>query len=157
MNVLAEAVGLVMGVDSLIGMFRCMSSCLVVLLIAAKSEGQMDREVHREQAAKMKTELQSGILFADTVRKVMPSCLIYPLVQSMTFSKQFMEDGERLLSDSHSDLRGQEESIRNTFVLVSVSHPVRRQSRTIRRYIPEGICCVSPAKLFSFICILQIS
>lgn len=33
----------------------------------------------------MATELQSNVLTANTVKKVMPSCLIYALVQSMTF------------------------------------------------------------------------
>jgi Na+/H+-dicarboxylate symporter len=38
-----------MGIDSLIGMFRCMSNCLgdvAVTSIVAKSEGQMDMEVY---------------------------------------------------------------------------------------------------------------
>ena len=51
MNVLVEAIGLVMGIDSLIGMFRCMSNCLgdvAVTSIVAKSEGQMDMEVYRQ-------------------------------------------------------------------------------------------------------------
>lgn len=49
MNVPVEAIGLVMGIDSLIGMFRCMSNCLgdvAVTAIVAKSEGQMDMEVY---------------------------------------------------------------------------------------------------------------
>ena len=33
----------------------------------------------------MKTELQSNVLTASTVRKVLPTCLVYTLVQSMTF------------------------------------------------------------------------
>ncbi len=33
----------------------------------------------------MKTELQSNLLSADAVKRVMPSCLIYALVQSVTF------------------------------------------------------------------------
>ena len=33
----------------------------------------------------MKTELQSNVLTASTVRKVLPSCLVFTLVQSMTF------------------------------------------------------------------------
>jgi Na+/H+-dicarboxylate symporter len=51
MNVPVEAIGLVMGIDSLIGMFRCMSNCLgdvAVTSIVAKSEGQMDMEVYRQ-------------------------------------------------------------------------------------------------------------
>ena len=42
-----EAVGLVMGIDSLVGMFRCMSNCLgdvVVTVIVAKSEKLLDIE-----------------------------------------------------------------------------------------------------------------
>ena len=49
MNVPVEAIGLVMGIDSLIGMFRCMSNCLgdvAVTAIVAKSEGEMDMEVY---------------------------------------------------------------------------------------------------------------
>lgn len=51
MNVPVEAIGLVMGIDSLIGMFRCMSNCLgdvAVTSIVAKSEGQMDMKVYRQ-------------------------------------------------------------------------------------------------------------
>ena len=33
----------------------------------------------------MNTELQSNVLSANTIKKVMPSCLVYALVQSMTF------------------------------------------------------------------------
>lgn len=33
----------------------------------------------------MKTELQSNVLTTSTVRKVLPTCLVYTLVQSMTF------------------------------------------------------------------------
>lgn len=33
----------------------------------------------------METELQSNVLSANTIKKVMPSCLVYALVQSMTF------------------------------------------------------------------------
>ena len=33
----------------------------------------------------LKTELQSNVLTASTVRKVLPSCLVFTLVQSMTF------------------------------------------------------------------------
>jgi Na+/H+-dicarboxylate symporter len=49
MNVPVEAIGLIMGIDPLIGMFRCMSNCLgdvAVTSIVAKSEGQMDMEVY---------------------------------------------------------------------------------------------------------------
>ena len=48
-NVPVEAIGLIMGIDPLIGMFRCMSNCLgdvAVTSIVAKSEGQMDMEVY---------------------------------------------------------------------------------------------------------------
>ena len=51
MNVPVEAIGLVMGIDPLIGMFRCMSNCLgdvVVTSIVAKSEDQMNMEVYRQ-------------------------------------------------------------------------------------------------------------
>ena len=51
MNVPVEAIGLVMGIDSLIGMFRCMSNCLgdvAVTSIVARSEGQMDMEIYRQ-------------------------------------------------------------------------------------------------------------
>ncbi len=51
MNVPVEAIGLVMGIDPLIGMFRCMSNCLgdvVVTSIVAKSEDQMNLEVYRQ-------------------------------------------------------------------------------------------------------------
>ena len=51
MNVPVEAIGLVMGIDPLIGMFLCMSNCLgdaVVTSIVAKSEGQMNMEVYRQ-------------------------------------------------------------------------------------------------------------
>ncbi|MBR4656245.1 MAG: dicarboxylate/amino acid:cation symporter [Oscillospiraceae bacterium] len=50
MNVPVEAIGLVMGIDALIGMFRCMSNCLgdvAVTAIVAKSEGRMDMEIYR--------------------------------------------------------------------------------------------------------------
>ena len=33
----------------------------------------------------MNTELRSNILSANTVKGVMPSCIVYALVQSMTF------------------------------------------------------------------------
>lgn len=51
MNVPVEAVGLVMGIDSLIGMFRCMSNCLgdvAVTSVVARSEGQMVMEVYNQ-------------------------------------------------------------------------------------------------------------
>lgn len=51
LNVPLEAIGLVMGIDSLMGMFRCMSNCLgdvAVTSIVAKSEGQMDLKVYRQ-------------------------------------------------------------------------------------------------------------
>ncbi len=50
MNVPVEAVGLVMGIDSLCGMFRCMSNCLgdvVVSTIVAKSENELDVEMYK--------------------------------------------------------------------------------------------------------------
>lgn len=49
MNVPVEAVGLVMGIDSLCGMFRTMSNCLgdvAVTAIVAKSENEMDMEIY---------------------------------------------------------------------------------------------------------------
>ncbi len=45
LGVPVEAVGLIMGIDSLCGMFRCMSNCLgdvAVTAIVAKSEGELD-------------------------------------------------------------------------------------------------------------------
>ena len=45
-----EAVGLVMGIDSLCGMFRCMSNCLgdvAVSMIVAKSEEELDMKVYQ--------------------------------------------------------------------------------------------------------------
>ncbi len=50
MNVPVEAIGLVMGIDSLCGMFRCMSNCLgdvAVSAIVAKSENEVDMETYR--------------------------------------------------------------------------------------------------------------
>lgn len=47
MNVPVEAVGIIMGIDSLCGMFRTMSNCLgdvAVSTIVAKSEGELDIE-----------------------------------------------------------------------------------------------------------------
>ena len=49
-NVPVEAVGLVMGIDSLCGMFRCMSNCLgdvAVSMIVAKSEDELDMKVYQ--------------------------------------------------------------------------------------------------------------
>ncbi|MCR4891336.1 MAG: cation:dicarboxylase symporter family transporter [Lachnospiraceae bacterium] len=49
MGVPVEAVGLVMGIDSLCGMFRCMSNCLgdvAVSTIVARSEKELDMEVY---------------------------------------------------------------------------------------------------------------
>ena len=51
MNVPVEAIGLVMGIDSLIGMFRTMSNCLgdvAVTSIVARSEGLMDMKVYQQ-------------------------------------------------------------------------------------------------------------
>lgn len=48
----------------------------------------------------MKTELQSNILSANTVRKVMPSCMIHALVQSMTFMVDTIVAGHFLGSDA---------------------------------------------------------
>ncbi|MCR5022763.1 MAG: cation:dicarboxylase symporter family transporter [Lachnospiraceae bacterium] len=48
-NVPVEAIGLVMGIDSLCGMFRTMSNCLgdvAVSTIVAKSENELDMEVY---------------------------------------------------------------------------------------------------------------
>ncbi|MBR5337383.1 MAG: dicarboxylate/amino acid:cation symporter [Lachnospiraceae bacterium] len=50
LGVPVEAIGLVMGIDSFIGMFRCMSNCLgdvAVSTIVAKSEGCLDMQVYR--------------------------------------------------------------------------------------------------------------
>ena len=48
----------------------------------------------------MKTELQSNVLSASTVRKVMPSCMVYALVQSMTFMVDTIVAGHFLGSDA---------------------------------------------------------
>lgn len=48
----------------------------------------------------MKTELQSNVLSANTVRKVMPSCMVYALVQSMTFMVDTIVAGHYLGSDA---------------------------------------------------------
>ncbi len=50
MGVPVEAIGLVMGIDPLIGMFRCMSNCLgdaAVSMIVAKKENALDIEMYR--------------------------------------------------------------------------------------------------------------
>ena len=48
----------------------------------------------------MKTELQSNILSANTIKKVMPSCMVYALVQSMTFMLDTIVAGHYLGSDA---------------------------------------------------------
>lgn len=51
LGVPVEAVGLVIGIDPLIGMLRCMSNCLgdvVACTVVAKSEGLFDENVYRE-------------------------------------------------------------------------------------------------------------
>ena len=48
----------------------------------------------------MKTELQSNVLSANTVKKVMPSCMVYALVQSMTFMVDTIVAGHFLGSDA---------------------------------------------------------
>lgn len=48
----------------------------------------------------MTTELQSNILSADTVRKALPSCLVYALVQSMTFMVDTIVAGHFLGPDA---------------------------------------------------------
>ncbi len=50
LGVPAEAIGLVMGIDSVVGMFRCMSNCtgdVAVSLAVAKSEKMLDMDVYR--------------------------------------------------------------------------------------------------------------
>ncbi len=50
MNVPVESIGLVMGIDSLCGMFRCMSNCLgdvAVSTIVAKSEKELDMKKYK--------------------------------------------------------------------------------------------------------------
>ena len=52
LNVPIEAVALVMGIDPLIGMLRCMSNCLgdvAVSMIVAKQEGILDLEAYKKQ------------------------------------------------------------------------------------------------------------
>ncbi len=49
MNVPVEAIGLVMGIDSIVGMCRCMSNCLgdvAVSTIVAKSENELDMSIY---------------------------------------------------------------------------------------------------------------
>lgn len=48
----------------------------------------------------MKTELQSNVLSSNTIRKVMPSCMIYALVQSMTFMVDTIVAGHFLGSNA---------------------------------------------------------
>lgn len=48
----------------------------------------------------MKTELQSNVLSANTIKKVMPSCMVYALVQSMTFMVDTIVAGHYLGSDA---------------------------------------------------------
>ncbi len=51
-NVPVEAIGLIMGIDSLCGMFRCMSNCLgdvAVSTIVAKTEGEIDMETYNNK------------------------------------------------------------------------------------------------------------
>ncbi|MBQ7486563.1 MAG: hypothetical protein IJT77_03615, partial [Clostridia bacterium] len=48
----------------------------------------------------MKTELQSNVLSANTVKKVMPSCMVFALVQSMTFMVDTIVAGHFLGSDA---------------------------------------------------------
>lgn len=48
----------------------------------------------------MNTELQSNILSANTIKKVMPSCMVYALVQSMTFMVDTIVAGHYLGSDA---------------------------------------------------------
>ena len=49
---------------------------------------------------KVETELQANVLSANTVRKVMPSCMVYALVQSMTFMVDTIVAGHYLGSDA---------------------------------------------------------
>ena len=49
MGVPTEAIGLIMGIDSLVGMFRCMSNCtgdVAVSVAVAKSENMLDMDVY---------------------------------------------------------------------------------------------------------------
>lgn len=50
MGVPTEAIGLVMGIDSLVGMFRCMSNCtgdVAVSVAVAKTENMLDQDIYR--------------------------------------------------------------------------------------------------------------
>ncbi len=52
MGVPTEAIGLVMGIDSLVGMFRCMSNCtgdVAVSLAVAKGENMLDMDVYHSK------------------------------------------------------------------------------------------------------------
>ena len=46
------------------------------------------------------TELQSNVLSANTIKKVMPSCMVYALVQSMTFMVDTIVAGHYLGPDA---------------------------------------------------------
>lgn len=48
----------------------------------------------------MKTELQSNVLSANTIRKVMPACMVYALVQSLTFMVDTIVAGRFLGPDA---------------------------------------------------------
>ncbi len=48
----------------------------------------------------METELQANVLSADTIKKAMPSCLVYALVQSMTFMVDTIVAGHFLGTDA---------------------------------------------------------
>ena len=53
MGVPTEAIGLVMGLDSLIGMFRCMSNCtgdVAMSLLVANREKSLDMEKYMSNA-----------------------------------------------------------------------------------------------------------
>ena len=55
LNVPVEAVGLIMGIDPLLGMLRTMSNCLgdvVVSTIVAKSENLLDMDIYNKEAKK---------------------------------------------------------------------------------------------------------
>ncbi len=56
MGVPTEAIGLVMGIDSLVGMFRCMSNCtgdVAVSVAVAKREGLLDENVYRRTSGEV--------------------------------------------------------------------------------------------------------
>jgi Na+-driven multidrug efflux pump len=48
----------------------------------------------------MTTELQSNVLSASTIRKALPSCMVYALVQSVTFMVDTIVAGHFLGSDA---------------------------------------------------------